>query len=156
MENFSWKKKKMFFLISTQNIEYGYSLEAPHRIIFDCPPKNTFYWTATHHNNKLPFIGLRFRNRILGIGQSKMIFWFIMQTRLFNIIEFLRLKIYKNLDKKWYFCPKCRLWVLVLTSTHNLCFRTVIRKIMYIPAHPTFPVKSGVYRGIHRIYLSWW
>ena len=31
MENFSWKKKKMFFLISTQNIEYGYSLEAPHR-----------------------------------------------------------------------------------------------------------------------------
>ena len=25
------KKKKMFFLISTQNIEYGYSLEAPHR-----------------------------------------------------------------------------------------------------------------------------
>ena len=41
-----------------------------------------------------------------------------------------------------YFCSKHRLWVHVLTSTHNLCFRAKIRKIVLL-------YKSGVQGGIH-------
>ena len=37
-----------------------------------------------------------------------------------------------------------RLGEAVLTSTHNLCFRAEIRKIMYTPVNPVLLYKSGV------------
>ena len=51
--------------------------------------------------------------------------------------------------KNWYFsysCSKHRLWVLV--STHNLCFWTEIRKIMYTPCKPQlYYIKVG-FKGV--------
>ena len=43
--------------------------------------------------------------------------------------------------QKWKIISKnSRLGEAVLTSTHNLCFRAEIRKIMYTPVNPSFTV----------------
>ena len=76
----------------------------------------------------------------------------ITKTRLFKYIENFTPKNWEFSDKKlWYFSyfySKHRLWVLfrtasaeaVLTGTHNLCFWSEIRKIMYTPINPNFTI----------------
>ena len=35
-----------------------------------------------------------------------------------------------------------------LTSTHNLCFRVKIRKIMYTPVNPSFTIINVGFKGV--------
>ena len=40
-----------------------------------------------------------------------------------------------------------RLSEAILTSTHNLCFRAKLRKILYIPVNPSFTILKWGVRG---------
>ena len=51
-----------------------------------------------------------------------------------------------------YFCSKHRLWVHVITSTHNLCFRAKIRNNVD-PCRPQFYYIKGGVRGYHVIMV---
>ena len=52
----------------------------------------------------------------------------------------------KNFD----ISPKHRLWVHVLKSTHNLCLKAKIGKIMFTPANPLYYIKVGC----KEVYIS--
>ena len=57
------------------------------------------------------------------------------------------------------FCSKHRLWYSLeppLTRTHNLCFWSEIRKLMYTPVNPVLLYKSGVEGGQHNIGMFSW
>ena len=83
-----------------------------------------------------------------------------------NILKLLPQKKRKFLGKKFwyflYFCSKHRLLVLVrtasvLTSTHNLCVWSEIRKIMYTHANPNLSIYKWGLRGSNYIGMfSWW
>ena len=96
-----------------------------------------YYTNINEHRrsgvNFYPYVS----NLMLWLQLCRLIIQFITQTRLFKYTENFTSKSWKFSDKKlWYFsyfCSKHRLWVLVrteavLTSTHNLCFWSEIRK----------------------------
>ena len=76
-----------------------------------------------------------------------------METRLFKYIENFTTPIKRKIFRSDIFhilaqntdCGySLELPLAVLMSTHNLCFFSKIRKIMYTPVNPSFTIKRGV------------
>ena len=94
------------------------------------------------------------KNISLGLECDKRYFSYYKTLRKHaysNILKILQPKTGKFSDKKFlyfsYFCSKHRLWFSLepprrggSNAYHNLCFRAEIRKIMFTPVNPSFPV----------------
>ena len=77
---------------------------------------------------------------------------FITKTHPCNILQFstaVKIIIFRRKIVIFsYFCSKHRSWVLVRTSTYNLCFRANIRKNVY-PCKPQFCYINVGCKGVY-------